>query len=74
MEADFHRSLVPTERPGRTNRIRRTFAYRPRRPPAWLRLTPPSSGRPKGCFAPFGPPLMANYKGFPVLSSDTELG
>ena len=26
------------------------------------RLTPPSSGRPKGRFAPFGPPLMSNVR------------
>ena len=28
--------------------------------PGSRRLTPPSSGRPKGRFAPFGPPLMSN--------------
>ena len=29
---------------------------------AWRRLTPPSSGRSKGRFAPFGPPLMSNVR------------
>jgi hypothetical protein len=31
-------------------------------------------GSGKSCFAPFDPPLMSNYKGFPVLSSSTESG
>jgi hypothetical protein len=34
--------------------------------------TPPSSGRPKGRCAPFGLPLMSNYKGFPTASSDSR--
>jgi hypothetical protein len=37
-----------------------------------LRLTLPSSGRPKGRFAPFAPPLMSNYKGFLSKASNSK--
>ena len=34
---------------------------------AHVRLTPPSSGRPKGRFAPFAPPLMSNVRQLVLL-------
>ena len=36
---------------------------------AW-RLTPPSSGRPKGRFAPFAPPLMSNVRPHSRIASE----
>ena len=39
-----------------------SYLARPIGHSACRRLTPPSSGRPKGRFAPFGPPLMSNVR------------
>ena len=36
------------------------------------RLTPPSSGRPKACFAAFGPPLMSNVRPHALRSASGE--
>jgi hypothetical protein len=52
-----------SQQPGQTSRARASsrLALRQRRCEHGC-LTPPSSGRPKGRFAPFGPPLMSNVR------------
>jgi hypothetical protein len=57
---------MSTERPT----CRRLFLLKPTRSmasPAECGLIPPSSGRPKGCLAAFGPPRMSN--GYVILDN-----